>query len=253
MGRIDYGGALLRRWWVLVVLGVVGAIAGALLAPAHVKSANNEKWKTTALVGAGTRSRCSTGGRCRSQRGHRHRDEPDPLLRPRGFGSQRRRRRRRPARVRRPARIGDNGHRPRGQVRGSRCGEAERGGALPPAVGGLHERLRRSTRRLPEQPGQRPPEGGARRSPAARRCAAGSNDRGQSEPGARQPVGCCARPGPTALCDHGPVRLQRAATGFGRRRHQGGGVLERAPLGQIDGRPRGAGCWVRSSVRGSSC
>ena len=52
MGRIDYGGALLRRWWVLVVLGVVGAIAGALLAPAHVKSANNEKWKTTALVGA---------------------------------------------------------------------------------------------------------------------------------------------------------------------------------------------------------
>jgi len=52
MGRIDYGGALLRRWWVLVVLGIVGAIAGALLAPAHVKTASNEKWKTTTLVGA---------------------------------------------------------------------------------------------------------------------------------------------------------------------------------------------------------
>ncbi len=51
MGRIDYGGALLRRWWVLIVLGIVGAVAGALLVPGHVKTANTEKWKTSTLVG----------------------------------------------------------------------------------------------------------------------------------------------------------------------------------------------------------
>jgi len=52
MRRTDYGGALLRRWWLIVVLGVVGAVAGVLLAPSHTHVTSTQKWKTTTLVGA---------------------------------------------------------------------------------------------------------------------------------------------------------------------------------------------------------
>ena len=53
MERIDYGVALLRRWWLLVVLGLVGALIGLLLAPRHAKTTvSSSKWQTTTLVGA---------------------------------------------------------------------------------------------------------------------------------------------------------------------------------------------------------
>ena len=58
MEPIDYGGVLLRRWWLPVALGVICAIAAVLLIPGASKpsSANaapsSWKWVTAAVVGA---------------------------------------------------------------------------------------------------------------------------------------------------------------------------------------------------------
>src|ERR1700728_2675778 len=58
MEPIDYGGVLLRRWWLPVALGVICAVAAVLLIPGASKpsSANvpvsSWKWATTAVVGA---------------------------------------------------------------------------------------------------------------------------------------------------------------------------------------------------------
>lgn len=52
MEPIDYQGALLRRWWLLLVFGVVGALAGFALPAGHVKAGGGPSFKTTAYVGA---------------------------------------------------------------------------------------------------------------------------------------------------------------------------------------------------------
>jgi Mrp family chromosome partitioning ATPase len=52
MEPIDFGGALLRRWWLLLVLGLVGAMVGLLLPAGHAKHAAPSSWSSTAVVGA---------------------------------------------------------------------------------------------------------------------------------------------------------------------------------------------------------
>ena len=58
MEPIDYGGVLLRRWWLPVVLGVICAVAAVLLIPSGSKPsganapASSWKWTTSAIVGA---------------------------------------------------------------------------------------------------------------------------------------------------------------------------------------------------------
>ena len=59
MEPIDYGGVLLRRWWLPVALGFIFAIAAVLLIPGASKPsssanapASSWKWTTTAIVGA---------------------------------------------------------------------------------------------------------------------------------------------------------------------------------------------------------
>src|ERR1700677_1217630 len=53
MEPVDFGGALLRRWWLLLVLGLVGLLAG-LAAPVSHHSGHSSplSWSTTAVVGA---------------------------------------------------------------------------------------------------------------------------------------------------------------------------------------------------------
>ena len=56
MEPIDYGGVLLRRWWVPVVLGVISAVLAVLAIPGASKpstaKASSWKWTTYSLVGA---------------------------------------------------------------------------------------------------------------------------------------------------------------------------------------------------------
>src|ERR1700722_10979531 len=59
MEPIDYGGVLLRRWWLPVALGLIFAIAAVLLIPGASKPsssanapASSWKWTTSAVVGA---------------------------------------------------------------------------------------------------------------------------------------------------------------------------------------------------------
>ena len=58
MEPIDYGGVLLRRWWLPVVLGVICAVAAVLLIPGASKPssanapASSWKWTASAIVGA---------------------------------------------------------------------------------------------------------------------------------------------------------------------------------------------------------
>ena len=58
MEPIDYGGVLLRRWWLPVALGVICAVAAVLLIPGASKPSGAKapvsswKWATTAIVGA---------------------------------------------------------------------------------------------------------------------------------------------------------------------------------------------------------
>jgi Mrp family chromosome partitioning ATPase len=52
MEPIDFGGALLRRWWLLLVMGLVGLLAGLALPASHSGHSNPLTWSTTAIVGA---------------------------------------------------------------------------------------------------------------------------------------------------------------------------------------------------------
>ena len=58
MEPIDYGGVLLKRWWIPVVLGFVCALAAVLVIPSASKHSNANaspstwKWSTAAVVGA---------------------------------------------------------------------------------------------------------------------------------------------------------------------------------------------------------
>ena len=59
MNKIDYWGALLRRWWLLVVLFCVGALVGILLPSSHASSSkavngpvSSWGYRTLAVVGS---------------------------------------------------------------------------------------------------------------------------------------------------------------------------------------------------------
>ncbi len=50
MNQVNYRDTLLRRWWIVVVAGLVGLLIG-LAVPVGHSSATGSKWKTTAVVG----------------------------------------------------------------------------------------------------------------------------------------------------------------------------------------------------------
>ena len=52
MEPVDFGGALLRRWWLLLVLGLVGLLVGLALPVSHSGHSSPLTWSTTAIVGA---------------------------------------------------------------------------------------------------------------------------------------------------------------------------------------------------------
>jgi Mrp family chromosome partitioning ATPase len=52
MEPVDFGGALLRRWWLLLVLGLVGLLVGLALPVSHSGHPTPLSWSTTAIVGA---------------------------------------------------------------------------------------------------------------------------------------------------------------------------------------------------------
>ena len=52
MEPVDFGGALLRRWWLLLVLGLAGLSAGLGLPVSHSGHSSPLSWSTTAVVGA---------------------------------------------------------------------------------------------------------------------------------------------------------------------------------------------------------
>lgn len=52
MEPVDFGGALLRRWWLLLVLGLVGLVAGLAVPASHSGHSSPLSWSTTAVVGA---------------------------------------------------------------------------------------------------------------------------------------------------------------------------------------------------------
>ena len=53
MEPVDFGGALLRRWWLLLVLGLVGLSVGLALPVSHHSGHSSPlSWSTTAIVGA---------------------------------------------------------------------------------------------------------------------------------------------------------------------------------------------------------
>ena len=52
MEPVDFGGALLRRWWLLLVLGLVGLLVGLALPVSHSGHSSPLSWSTTAIVGA---------------------------------------------------------------------------------------------------------------------------------------------------------------------------------------------------------
>ena len=78
MEPVDFGGALLRRWWLLLVLGLVGLLVGLALPVSHSGHSSPLSWSTTAIVGA------SPPGGPGDQRGAGRwsHHEPDFLLRP---------------------------------------------------------------------------------------------------------------------------------------------------------------------------
>jgi hypothetical protein len=61
MNRINYGEALRRRWWLVVILGVAGLVAGLLVPSSHGK-AQGGKWETFALVGSAPALGSPVGG-----------------------------------------------------------------------------------------------------------------------------------------------------------------------------------------------
>ncbi len=52
MQEIDYGGALLRSWRLLLVMGIIGAVVGILLPVSHSKSGQPTSYTSTTMVGA---------------------------------------------------------------------------------------------------------------------------------------------------------------------------------------------------------
>ena len=52
MEPVDLGGALLRRWWLLLVLGLVGLLVGLALPVSHPGHSSPLSWSTSAIVGA---------------------------------------------------------------------------------------------------------------------------------------------------------------------------------------------------------
>jgi Mrp family chromosome partitioning ATPase len=52
MEPVDFGGALLRRWWLLLVLALVGLVAGLAAPVSHSRHSSPLSWSTTAIVGA---------------------------------------------------------------------------------------------------------------------------------------------------------------------------------------------------------
>ena len=52
MEPVDFGGALLRRWWLLLVLALVGLVAGLAAPVSHSGHSSPLSWSTTAIVGA---------------------------------------------------------------------------------------------------------------------------------------------------------------------------------------------------------
>ena len=52
MEPVDFGGALLRRWWLLLALGLVGLLVGLALPVSHSGHSSPLSWSTTAIVGA---------------------------------------------------------------------------------------------------------------------------------------------------------------------------------------------------------
>ena len=61
MEAVDFRGALLRRWWLLVVIGIVGALLGVVLQPGHAKASTSQKWTTIATVGIAPQITVSRG------------------------------------------------------------------------------------------------------------------------------------------------------------------------------------------------
>ena len=66
MEPVDYGGVLLKRWWVPVALGFVCALAAVLLIPGASKhsgaNASPSTWTTSATVGSPPPASRNTGG-----------------------------------------------------------------------------------------------------------------------------------------------------------------------------------------------
>ena len=52
MEPVDFGGALLRRWWLLLALALVGLVAGLAAPVSHSRHSSPLTWSTTAIVGA---------------------------------------------------------------------------------------------------------------------------------------------------------------------------------------------------------
>src|SRR5271163_3449199 len=52
MEPVDFGGALRRRWWLLLVLGLVGLLAGLAAPISHSGHSSPLSWTTSAIVGA---------------------------------------------------------------------------------------------------------------------------------------------------------------------------------------------------------
>lgn len=52
MEPVDFGSALLRRWWLVLALGLVGLLAGLAFPASHSGHSSPRSWSTTAIVGA---------------------------------------------------------------------------------------------------------------------------------------------------------------------------------------------------------
>ena len=62
MEPVDFGGALLRRWWLLLVLGLVGLLVGLAAPVSHSGHSSPLTWSTTAVVGASPPGGAGTSG-----------------------------------------------------------------------------------------------------------------------------------------------------------------------------------------------
>ena len=62
MEPVDFGGALLRRWWLLLVMGLVGLLVGLALPVSHSGHSSPLSWSTSAIVGASPPGGAGTSG-----------------------------------------------------------------------------------------------------------------------------------------------------------------------------------------------